>query len=96
MSEHTKERCRRIGTFTISDEHVLNGDIENAVKLFNILGCVPVRAEHLPWYREIQYTAFCEKFDQVSVGEAVPSYKIVVTQDEQGKITNVEAERQGG
>lgn len=78
---------RRLGKIRISRE-MIDHDLKDIVDIFAIMKFVPVRAEFLYCYNEIEYIAISDRFEVVLEGDIIPEYTIDVTY-ENGRVNDV-------
>lgn len=76
---------RRIGKFYLPQSMLMT--METATVL-GILSFIPTRVEHIYHQMEFEYIGFSELFREVSEGEIIPTYNIIVTK-EHGEIVHV-------
>lgn len=79
----------RVGRFTVT--HPMIDD--RAAMLAILAGCIVVRAEMLWNENGIEYIALCDDFDPVPLGDITPTYRAILTENEDGTITRSRWER---
>lgn len=71
----------QLGKFSV-DEHLIRSKPADVAQIFSLLNMVPVRAEAKFEIQKIEYTAISDKFDEVSLGEVIPEYILIIESDE--------------
>ena len=81
-----------IGLFTFSSESIRENP-DFALKIFQALQFVPVKAE-MGWYKkEFQYTGLSPLFSEITEGQCVPAYILNVVVDKDGEFISLEPKR---
>ncbi len=70
----------RFGRFAVKSDYFFN-DTEKLAAIFQRMGLVPVRVEHLFAESMFQYVAVSHMFREVSQGHLLPEYLVVIHQD---------------
>lgn len=83
-------RNKHIGKFRIAVS-LIDTMPEKIIKVFNIMECIPVRAEMLYSNSEIEYVAISPLFRKVELGMETPEYIINITIGDKGNIEDVDA-----
>ncbi len=83
---------RNLGRVEISRE-LIEDEPERAAEVFKLLNFVPVRAECLFYNGTVEYIAISDRFETVPEGNLIPEYKLDISEDEDGKIASVKAEK---
>jgi len=76
---------RKIGKFGVS-KWFLDTEWEQVAEIFSQLKIVPVDVEYKHNRDGFIYTALCEQFEEVPLGETIPEYIIIVNRQEDGTI----------
>ena len=78
------EPPRRIGKFLIHFD-IIRQDWRNLLPMMASCVVVEAQAHYIPG--AIEYTAFCDAFDEVEVGLVPPTYKVLFTRQEDESVT---------
>jgi len=84
----------RIGKFSISMILIENNP-DFVREIFSRLKAIVLRAETLWYNKEIEYFAISERFDVREEGMVVPTYKLEVTNTNDGHVSSIRVIRQG-
>lgn len=76
---------RKIGIFEIS-KRFLDTEWRQVAEIFSQLKIVPIDVEYRYNRDSFMYTALCEQFEKVPLGETIPKYTIIVKRQEDGTI----------
>ena len=79
---------KRLGKFLLSAKYIKLYP-HKALKLMTAMGVVVVRAEMMFHNDSIEYTAICDKFDEVPANRQVPHYDLGITENDVGEIITV-------
>ena len=79
---------KNIGKFLLSAKYIKLYP-HKALKLMTALGVVVVRAEMMFHNDSIEYTAICDKFEEVEPNTKVPHYDLGITENDVGEIITV-------
>lgn len=79
----------RIGKITISGAIYRECDFEECLAF---MAFKPLRVEHLAYRNSFELIGMSYLFDEISLGEEVPHYTLIVTVDENGDIEHVAAD----
>ena len=66
---------------------------ERVAEIFHLLKFVPIRAECLYYSKQIEYVAISERFESVPSGQMIPEYKLIISQDDDGRVNLVEVSK---
>lgn len=83
---------RNLGRIKINLE-IIDSEPERASEIFALLKFVPIRAECLHYEHVIEYVAIAERFEEVPLGQVIPEYKLIVSQDPDGRVNLIEVVR---
>ena len=76
---------RKIGKFEVS-KWFLDTEWGQVAEIFSQLKIVPVDVEYRYDKDNFIYTALCEQFEEVPLGESIPEYQIIIDRQEDGTI----------
>ena len=79
---------KRLGRFLLSAKYIKLYP-HKALKLMTAMGVVVVRAEMIFHNDSIEYTAICDKFEEVPASHRVPHYDLGITENDVGEIISV-------
>lgn len=74
---------RKLGQFVIEDNFFDDSNVMQQLMSRVII----VRCEHLYHKQCFDYTAICEDFDEVPRGQMIPSYDVIVHQQEDSSLS---------
>lgn len=82
---------KRIGKIKTSFE-VMDKNIEDLEQVFSYLKFVPLHTESLYHVKQIETIGHSPFFREIDSNEAAPEYIIILTKDNDGKITEIKTE----
>jgi len=83
----------RFGKFSIGARNVRKKPRQVA-QMLGILQFVPMRVESFDYEAYFEYRGLSPKFRRLEKGELIPEYRIVLSSDQTGNVTNCVAEEQ--